>query len=81
MAGRLESSLHNEFVLRPAKGEKGAKKAVGVIKLKSRRSPLIGARHMPNATGTALVAQARRERGGAASGDAEDRWRTDRNES
>jgi hypothetical protein len=29
MAGRLESSLHNEFVLRPAKGEKGAKKRSG----------------------------------------------------
>jgi hypothetical protein len=47
MAGRLESSLHNEFVLRPAKGEKGAKKAVVVIAFMSRRSPLIGARHMP----------------------------------
>jgi hypothetical protein len=29
MAGRLESSLHNEFVLRPAMGEKGAKKRSG----------------------------------------------------
>jgi hypothetical protein len=47
MAGRLESSLHNEFVLRPAKGEKGAKKAVVVIAFMSRRSPLIGARHVP----------------------------------
>jgi hypothetical protein len=47
MAGRLESSLHNEFVHRPAKGEKGAKKAAGEIAFESRRSPPVGFRHAP----------------------------------